>query len=106
MINEIYDKLMSWLQNYKTWCRDMIQLRSQYMQPLIDQLSQSETAKEELAEFRSKITKAMAVLARSATTGPDAMGEQLMKNLNLSARRPGPVPSKRAKTRYKREHTL
>lgn len=107
MINKIYDKLMRWLQNYKRWCRDVLQLRSQYMQPLINQFSTSETAKEELTEFRSRVIKAKAVLARPDPVSADAIGEQLMENLNLSARRSGPETSlKRARTRYKREHTL
>jgi hypothetical protein len=107
MINDIYDKLMTWLQDYKRWCQGMIQLRSQYMKPWIDQLSRSEGAKEELADFRLRIGKAKAALARPVMTGMDSTGERLVNNLNLSARRPGPeISLKRSKTRYKMEHTL
>lgn len=107
MINDLYDTLMKWLQNYKEWCGAMAHLQSCYMQPLIQELSKSGSAKAELADFKSRITEAKSVLNRPITTGHDSEESELVNRLNLSARRPGAeMFRKRSKARYKREHTL
>lgn len=106
IVNDMYDKLMTWRHSYKLWCRCMQDLKLNYMQPLIPEFKKSKEAQDEYAEFQLRISKARASLARSAEE-MTAMTDDMVQKLNLSARRPGQDSSlRRNKTRYKREHTL
>lgn len=107
MINDMYDNLMRWLQNYKEWCKGMTDIQEQYMRPLVDRLSKSESAKAELADFRLRLSKAKAVLNKPIVRDVDYKEDPVVHQLHLSAKRPGlDILLKRSKTRYKREHTL
>ncbi|KAK5097079.1 hypothetical protein LTS08_007099 [Lithohypha guttulata] len=105
-LHMLYDKLMSWHHKYKQWCHGMRDLKNTYIQPLIEQYSNSKEAQEEFNDFQERTNKASAALEKPAEEMAE-MTENVVKTLNLSARRPGASSSlKRSKTRYKREHTM
>lgn len=107
IINDVYDRLMTWLQSYKQWTKGMVYLRVKYMQPLIQKLLDSDIAKEEMADLETRLTKARFAAGNTQSVDMVLEGERLVSSLNLSARRPGPGTSiKQSRTRYKREHTL
>ena len=106
LLNELYDKLMTWLHYYKGWCGGMKELKDIYVQPLIKQFSQSDEAQEEFNNFQERINSARAVLNKPADDTVE-LTAKMVRNLNLSARKPGPETElKRSRTKYKREHTL
>lgn len=106
MLNSLYFALMEWWHQYRMWCRSMTNLQTQYLQPLIEQASRSEIAMTELAEIKTNVAIGQTALILSSVNDPKEK-EQLMKNLNLSARRPAAeTVARRSRTRYRREHTL
>lgn len=106
IMNEMYDKIMTWWHNYKLWCCAMQDLRCNYMQSLVVEFKTSKEAQEDYTDFQLRLGKARSSLARSIEETAK-MTEAMVQNLNLSARRPGQDTSlKRSRTRYKREHTL
>lgn len=106
LLNEINDKSMMWLKKYKQWCFGMQELKSRYIKPLIESYSKLSEAQSEFKDFQDRICKARAAVKRPIDDVKE-LTEKAVQDLNLSARRPGPVMNKRrSKTRYKREHTI
>lgn len=107
IVNGISDTLMKWLQNYKDWCAGMTNLQDCYMKPLVDQLSKSESAKAELADFKLRVSRARATLSKPTMIAANYQDARIVDQLHLSGKRPGAdMSSKRSRARYKREHTL
>jgi len=106
VLNDIYHTLMTWLRNYKQWCRGMAELRYRYMRPLIDEFAKLPEAQDEFNDFQERITKAKNALSRPVDAMVD-LSDEVVQTLNLSARRKdGATGLRRSRTRYKREHTL
>ena len=106
IIGSIANKLFGWYDNYRQWCLGMRDLRLNYMLPLVEKFSEASGAQAEYNDFQTRIGA-----LRTALSGkiPDQaeLTEDIVKKLNLSARRLGPAYGlKRYRTRYKREHTL
>lgn len=106
LLNDIYDELMSWLHAYKTWCQGMQDLKVDFLHPLLEQFGKDSKAQDEYSDLQTRLKRLWTALSNPLPEEA-AMTENVVKKLNLSARRPGPKSNSiKSKTRYKREHTL
>ncbi|KAJ8609313.1 hypothetical protein MRB53_039188 [Persea americana] len=87
-------------------CQGMQDLKVDFLHPLLEQFGKDSKAQDEYSDLQTRLKRLRTALSNPL---PDeaAMTENVVKKLNLSARRPGPKSNSiKSKTRYKREHTL
>ncbi len=105
-INETYDGLMTLLHNYNMWTKGMKDVKENHVQPLMRRMRQTPEVMREIAE--SEFDKIMAQASIGSPEGPGMQpaDERTIQELNLStSRRYAPIP-RRARSRYRREHTV
>lgn len=105
-INELYDTLMTLLHNYNVWMRKMREVKENYTQPLIRKIRKSPEILLEIAGAESIKKIAVDSIGSPDIPGTQPADERLIQELNLTtSRRRHPVP-RRARSRFRREHTV
>lgn len=105
-INELYDTMMTLLHNYNVWMRDMRKLKENYTQPLIRKIRKSPEILLDIAEAENIKKITIASIGSPDIPGVQPADDRLIQELNLTtSRRRHPVP-RRARSRFRREHTV
>jgi hypothetical protein len=105
-MNSLYDVLMTLLHKYNIWMKGMNDLRENHMQPVMRRIRESSETLRDIAEAEFVKAMAEAWIGRPEAPGMQPADERTIQELKLSTgRRRAPIP-RRARSRYRREHTV
>ena len=105
-INGLYNVLMTLLHNYNKWITGMKGLKENHMQPFMRKIQTCPEILREIAEAEFVKMMAKASIGSPEAPGMQPADERTIQELNLStSRRYAPIP-RRARSRYRREHTV
>lgn len=97
-IGRLQKLMYIWLHNLRQWCRDMRDVKVDYMQPIYNVLRNSPRAMAEMQDFQKRRARIRETTDRYKKGGTKSEPDS-------SASRPG-VGAARTRTRCKREHTI
>jgi hypothetical protein len=104
-LNNLYNIMMTLLHSYNVWVQGMLDIRQNYMKPLMNRIKDSPAILREIVEQESSQEAVKAAIGRPEEPDAPPVDKRTIKELNLiSSRRPLLPP--KLKSRYRREHTV
>jgi hypothetical protein len=104
-LNELYSIMMTLLHSYNVWVQGMLDIRQNYMKPLMDRIKNSPAILREIIALENAQEATKAAIGRPEGPGMQLADAHTIKELNLSSSR-RPLLPPRLKSRYRREHTV